>query len=121
MAWIHPAAVEDRRKRFTRPDGARFLRPDAYRFAAPGTPEAEMPGWLDPSATRVRLQEAQEAEAAAAHAAEIQALYAEHLKLRHELAELKFELAWRRLCRKTATTRVSRADSGAIPRGRDGG
>jgi len=51
MAWIHPAAVEHRRKLFT--------RADAYRFAAPGTPEAKMPGWLDPSATRVRLKEAQ--------------------------------------------------------------
>jgi hypothetical protein len=62
MSYIHPAALEARRKYWT--------RPDAYRFAAPGTPEAKMPGWLDPSATRVRLKEAQEEEARAQAAAE---------------------------------------------------
>jgi hypothetical protein len=55
MAWIHPAAVEHRRKLYT--------RQDAWRLAPPCTPEAKMPGWLDPSATRVRLKEAQDEEA----------------------------------------------------------
>ena len=62
MSTIHPAALAARRKYWT--------RPDAYRFAPPGTPEAKMPGWLDPSATRVRLKEAQEEEARA-HAREL--------------------------------------------------
>ena len=55
MTYFHPAWLEHQRQR--------YLRADAYRFAAPGTPEAKPPGWLDPSATRVRLKEAQEAEA----------------------------------------------------------
>ena len=57
MSYMHPAALAARRKYWT--------RHDAWRFAAPGTPEAKMPGWLDPSATRVRLKEAQEEEARA--------------------------------------------------------
>src|SRR5215213_1406247 len=55
MTYFHPAWLEHQRKHFT--------RADAYRFAPPGTPAAKMPGWIDPSATRVRLKEAQEAEA----------------------------------------------------------
>ncbi len=55
MTYFHPAWLEHQRQR--------YLRADAYRFAPPGTPEAKMPGWLDPSATRVRLKEAQEAKA----------------------------------------------------------
>ena len=55
MSPFHPLWIEHQRKRFT--------RPDAYRLAPPGTPEAKPPGWLDPSATRVRLKEAQEEEA----------------------------------------------------------
>lgn len=55
-----------------------------------------MPGWLDPSATRVRLKEAQEEEARAAFAAELKAVEAEHLALRRELDELKRELMARR-------------------------
>jgi hypothetical protein len=92
MSYMHPAALAARRKYWT--------RPDAYRFAAPGTPEAKMPGWLDPSATRVRLREAQEEEARAAFAAEVKALQAQQDRLCEMLAEIKYELAWRRMCRK---------------------
>ena len=59
-----------------------------------------MPGWLDPSATRVRLKEAQEEEARAAFAAEMAELQASHERAREMLAEVKYELAWRRLCRE---------------------
>jgi hypothetical protein len=92
MSYMHPAALAARRKYWT--------RPDAYRFAPPGTPEAKMPGWLDPSATRVRLKEAQEEEARAAFAAEVKALQAQQDRLCEMLAELKYEFAWRRMCRK---------------------
>ena len=92
MAWIDPRAEAARRKYWT--------RHDAYRFAAPGTPEVKMPGWLDPSATRVRLKEAQEEEARAAFAAEMAELQASHERAREMLAEVKYELAWRRLCRE---------------------
>jgi len=83
MAWIDPRAEEYLRRRFT--------RADAYRFAPPGTPEAKMPGWIDPSATRVRLKEAQEEEARARAAAEQEAFEREVLALRHDFAKLKLE------------------------------
>jgi len=47
MAYFHPAAVAHRRRL--------YMRHDAWRLAAPVTPQAKMPGWLDPSATRVLL------------------------------------------------------------------
>src|ERR1044072_1531400 len=99
MSYMHPPALEARRKYWT--------RHDAYRFAPPGTPEAKMPGWLDPSMTRVRFKEAQEAEARRqAQVAQeeferdLAELRASHERLKVELAEIKYELAWRRLCRK---------------------
>ena len=88
MAYIHPAAVAHRRDLRT--------RHDAWRF----TPQGKMPGWLDPSATRVRLKEAQEEEARAALQAQVTELRASHERARELLAEIKYELAWRRLCRK---------------------
>jgi hypothetical protein len=110
MAHFHPAALATRRKYWT--------RHDAWGFAAPGTPEAKMPGWLDPSATRVRLQEAQEDEAAAAFAAELAEFRASHERVRQMLAEVKHELAWRQLCRKYG----SNPNQPRVPRGNpDGG
>jgi hypothetical protein len=82
MSYIHPAAVEHQRQRWT--------RPDAYRFAPPGSPEAKPP-W-------------ERAEPAPAHdavsAAELDAFYAEHLEVRRQLADIKFALALRRIFRK---------------------
>ena len=92
MTYFHPAWLEHQRKR--------YLRADAYRFAAPGTPEAKMPGWLDPSMTRVRWKEAQEEEARAAFAAEVKRLQAQQDRLCEMFAEIKYEFAWRKLCRK---------------------
>jgi hypothetical protein len=59
-----------------------------------------MPGWLDPSATRVRLQEAQEEEARAVFEAEVKALQAEQDRLCAMFAEIEYEFAWRKFCRK---------------------
>jgi hypothetical protein len=92
MGWIDPRYEAARRKYWT--------RHDAHRFAAPGTPEARMPGWLDPSATRVRLKEAQEEEARAQEAAAQEEFERGLLKIRRELAEVKYELAWRQFCHK---------------------
>src|ERR1044072_271332 len=82
LSYIHPAALEARRKYWT--------RHDAWRFAAPGTPEAQMPGWLDPSMTRVRLKEAQEEEARAAFAAEVKRLQAQQDRLCEMVAEINY-------------------------------
>src|SRR4029453_7567032 len=92
MTYFHPAWLEHQRKR--------YARADAYRFAAPGTPEAKPPGWLDPSATRVRWKEAQEEEARAQFAAEVKALQDQQDRLCAMLADIKYELAWRQMCRK---------------------
>jgi len=70
MSYIHPAAVAHRRDLYT--------RHDAWRVA----PEAKMPGWLDPSATRVRLKEAQEEEARAEFEAQVRALRESHERAR---------------------------------------
>ena len=83
MTYVHPAWLEHQRKRFT--------RADAYRFAPPGSPEAKPPGWIDPSATRVRLKEAQEEEARARAAAEQEEFERELLQLRWEVKKLKLD------------------------------
>src|SRR4051812_30323333 len=88
MTYFHPAWLAHQKKRFT--------RADAYRFAAPGTPEAKMPGWLDPSMMRVRLKEAQEEEARRRGQAAQEEIERELLELRHELAKLNLEYELRR-------------------------
>src|SRR3954465_10398355 len=77
-----------------------YERQDAWRLAPPGTPEAKPPGWLDPSATRVRLKQAQEDEARARAAAEQDEYEREVLALRHDFAKLKLEYELRRFQQK---------------------
>src|SRR4051794_12044122 len=60
-------------------------------FDALCTPEAKMPGWLDPSATRVRLKEAQEEEARQHEPAAQEEFERELLQLRWEVKKLKLE------------------------------
>jgi hypothetical protein len=83
MSYANPIWLEGRRKYWT--------RPDAYRFAPPGSPEAKMPGWLDPWMTRVRAKEAAEDEARARAAAEQDEYERELLHLRWEVKKLKLE------------------------------
>jgi hypothetical protein len=106
MAWINPLAEEYQRRRFTRPDGDRYLRADAYRLAAPGTPEAKPPGWLDPSATRVRLKEAQEEEARERAAAEWNELEREVWDMRTLVGHLKSYLALSREAQRSTSLRT---------------
>src|SRR3954447_21956490 len=77
-----------------------YERQDAWRLAPPGTPEAKMPGWLDPSATRVRLKEAQEEEARARAAAELEEYEGAVLELRWLVKSLGTDLALGRLRQK---------------------
>jgi|GEM_PF-3345493 len=108
MSYIHPAAVEHQRKRWT--------RPDAYRFAAPGTPEAKPPGYLHPWAAVARAEEAAEDEARARAAAEQEAFEREVLALRHDFAKLKLEYELRRFRQKYSP------DQPRVPAGsREGG
>ena len=83
MSYANPIWLEGRRKYWT--------RPDAYRFAPPGSPEAKMPGWIDPWATRVRAKEAAEDEARARAAAAQEEFEREFLQLRWEVKKLKLE------------------------------
>ena len=100
MSDVNEAWRKAQRARWLRPNGHLYVRADAWRLAPPGTPEAKPPGWLDPSMTRVRWQEAQEEEARAAFEAEVKAAQATQDRLWAMLAEIKYELAWRKLCRK---------------------
>ena len=92
MAWIDPRYEEGRRKYWRRADG--------YRFFKPGCPEAKMPGWLDPWATRVRAKEAAEDAARARAAEEQEEFEREVLALRHDFAKLKLEYELRRIQQK---------------------
>jgi len=100
MSDVNEAWSKEQRARWLRPNGHLYVRADAWRLAPPGTPEAKPPGWLDPSMTRVRWKEAQEEEERAAFAAEVKRLQAEQDRLCQMLAEIKYDLAWRKLCRK---------------------
>ena len=103
MTYFHAAWLEHQRKRFT--------RADAYRFAPSGTPEAKPPGWLDPSETRVRLKEAQEAEARAQAAAEQEEFERDLLELRWLVKSLRTDLLLRDLRHKYSPNQP-RAPSG---------
>jgi hypothetical protein len=95
MSYANPIWLEGRRGYRTRPDG--------YRFFKPGSPQAKMPGYLHPWAAVARAEEAKaigEEEERAAFEAELNALRASHERVRAALAEVKCELAWRRLCCK---------------------
>jgi hypothetical protein len=83
MSYVNPNWLEGQRKRWT--------RHDAHRFAPPVAPKLF-------AARRLEQRRAEEEQAALD--AEWQAFYAEHLELRRQLADIKFDLAWRRLCRK---------------------
>jgi len=101
MSYANPIWLEGRRKYWT--------RPDAYRFAPPDSPEARMPGWLDPWMTRVRAKEAAEDEARARAAAEQEEYERALLELRWLVKSLRTDLALRRLRQKysPAQPRVS--------------
>src|SRR5436853_1166584 len=107
MSDVNEAWRKAQRERWLRPNWQLYVRADAYRFATPGTPEAKPPGWLDPSMTRVRWKEAQEEEARAQKAAaqeeferEVAQLRASHERVKQDLAEINYELAWRTFLRK---------------------
>jgi hypothetical protein len=83
LSYANPIWLEGRRKYWT--------RPGSYRFFKPGCPEAKMPGWLDPWATRVRMEEAAEDEARAQGQAAQEEFERDLLQLRWEVKKLKLE------------------------------
>ena len=89
MSYIHPAWVAHQRARWLRPDWQRWMRPDAHRFAPPGV--------LQTKSYAARLIEQRNADEEAARAARREALIDEMLAIRRQLAEVKVDLAWRRL------------------------
>lgn len=76
-----------------RHDWQRFVRHDAHRFMTPD------PNAYTSYATRL-LARRREEEVEAEREAELKALNAQHLQVCRELADLKFELAFRRIFRK---------------------
>jgi hypothetical protein len=91
MSTIHPTWIEHPRQRWLRPDWQRWVRHDAHRFAPPS---------VQTKSFAARRIEQRQAEEQAAFDSELSAFQTEHLALRREVAEVKFELAWRWLCRK---------------------
>jgi hypothetical protein len=81
MSYMHPAAIEHQRKRWT--------RPDAHRFAPPGSPEARPP-W----------ERVETASADAVLSAEQDAFEHELLHLRWLVKSMRLELALRRFQEK---------------------
>lgn len=92
MSYVNPIWLEGRRRYWQRHDWQRFIRHDAHRFLTPAGIAEEKRAAEAQAATR------REAEAAAA--VEHEAFYAEHLELRRQLADVKFELAFRRIFHK---------------------
>jgi hypothetical protein len=92
MSYVNPIWLEGQRKRWQRHDWQRFIRHDAHRFLTPAGIAEEK--------RAAEAEQAARGEAEAAAAAEHQAFYAEHLELRRQLADVKFELAFRRIFRK---------------------
>jgi hypothetical protein len=93
MSTMHPARVEHHHQRWLRNDARLWMRHDAHRFAPPPPPPPKS------SAAR-RFEQRQADEEQAARDEELKAFYAEHLQLRQQLADLKFDLALRRIFRK---------------------
>jgi hypothetical protein len=91
---INSAWIEHQRKRWLRPDWKRWMREDAHRFLPPGE-QAALRRARSVSASRDRAH-ADESSSEA----EQRALNDTLLEIRRELAEVKFELAWRSFCRK---------------------
>jgi hypothetical protein len=82
MSYVNPIWAEEQRKRWLRPDWQRWMRGDAHRFAPPSMPETK----------------SQQIDAAFAD--ELDAIRADHERVRQMLAEVKSELAWRQFVRK---------------------
>ena len=74
-----------------RHDWRRFIRHDAHRFAPPS---------VQTKSFAARRIEQRQAEEQAALAAEQDAFHDDLVRIRWLVADLKFDLAWRRLCRK---------------------
>jgi hypothetical protein len=109
MSYVNSDWSEHQRKRWLRPDWQRWVRHDAHRFAPPGSSAPE-----SHAARLIEQRKAQEEEAA--HTAQQDALREDLFRLRRELADIKLELALRRIFRKYS------ADQPRVPKGNtDGG
>jgi hypothetical protein len=98
MSYINPIFAEEQRRRWLRPDWQRWMREDAHWFAPLSVPETK----------------SQHADADFAQ--ELDAIRADHARVRQMLADVKSELAWRRFVRKY------RDDQPRVPAGNpDGG
>ena len=88
MGWIDPRYEENQRRRWLRPDWQRWVRHDAHRFAPPS---------VQTKSFAARRIEQREVEEQAALAAEQNASRESLAHLRWLVADLKFDVAFRRL------------------------
>ena len=100
MSCVNPAWLEHQRRRWLRTNCQLYVRHDANRFAPPS---------VQTKSFAARRIEQRQAEEQAALAAEQDALCEDLAHLRWLVADLKFDLAWRRLCASTATIQSSPA------------
>ena len=120
MSYVNPVWLEGQRKRWQRNDAHLWIRHDAHRFMTPAGIDEEKRAAEAEKAVRRNANEA-------ALAAEQDALREGLLRLRRELADIKFDLALRRIFRKYSPDQPrspkGNSDGGQWVRdaGRDGG
>jgi hypothetical protein len=90
MSYVNPIWAEEQRKRWLRPDWERWMRPDWRRWAR-GDEHCFPP----PAVPEEKSQHSD-----TDFAEELDAIRAEHARVRQMLAEVKYDLAWRRIIRK---------------------
>jgi len=103
MSYVHPAWLEGQRQRWQRHDWKRWVKPEAHHL-------------YEARQDKARAEPAEDQVADVAFLAEVEALRADHQRVRIMLADLKFELALRALGRKYSP------DQPRVPAGyREGG
>jgi hypothetical protein len=114
MAWMHPAAIEERHRRFTRPDAERYLKPNPEYWLSPAELKLEYPELYERKYGR--LLSSATTHAAGTPGGEADANPLDDPEVRRLLAEIKFELVLWKLRRKY------RPDQPRVPAGNlDGG
>jgi hypothetical protein len=124
MTHFHPAALAHRRQRFTRPDAQRYLRPDWQRFMRPDVQRYLLPGYgvqdvyglpADDTHSVPAGQNSRDALDPAALEAERRSLHSEALRIRADIAALKFRATVARfalLCGKAYNPNQPRVPAG---------
>jgi len=127
MAWIDPRFEEHQRKRFMRENWRLYVRQDVERYFLPGCCLEELKPVYPKSAAQRRREE-EEARAAEEELEAIareerqqlaQAIEQERLKIKSEMAWLRFKRAW--LLHRTEQQKAYDPNQPRVPAGNPGG